>query len=151
MPFKHLLSPSLTVVNHSGGSKKRTLEYISGIICDAAGNIPQEDIFDGLIERERLGSTGIGEGVAIPHCRVENLANVGAVFLKLEQPIDFDAIDGKKVDLIFSLVVPSNCCDEHLSTLAELAQLFNSEDNRNALRACQSHDELYQTLIKLGQ
>lgn len=150
MPFTQLLSPNLVINNAAGGSKKRTLEYISGLINEATTETEQESVFSGLIERERLGSTGIGEGIAIPHCRLDTIDKATAVFLKLTQPIDFDAIDRKPVDMLFALVVPTHCCDEHLETLAELASLFSESENRDLLRKCQNADDLYNQLLKLS-
>lgn len=146
MPILDLLAPNFVIHNLQVGSKKRTLDYISTIISEDTANISHDDVFSGLIERERLGSTGIGEGIAIPHCRLDNIDRAVGVFIKLESPVDFDAIDKKSVDLVFALVVPSNCCDEHLNTLAELAQLFNEKSNRVQLRACENAGELYKAL-----
>ncbi len=149
MPILDLLAPNFVFHNLQVGSKKRTLDYISTTISDNAANISHDDVFSGLIERERLGSTGIGEGIAIPHCRLDNIDKAMAVFIKLDNAVDFDAIDKKPVDLVFALVVPSNCCDEHLNTLAQLAELFSEESNRASLRDCDSSSSLYEKLSEL--
>ncbi|MCJ8341039.1 MAG: PTS IIA-like nitrogen regulatory protein PtsN [Pseudomonadales bacterium] len=150
MPIINLLSSDLVIHNLEGGSKKRTIEQISNIISDCTDTATQDAIFSGLIERERLGSTGIGEGVAIPHCRLDELTNPVALFIKLREPIDFDAIDREPVDLVFALVVPGDSCDQHLNTLAELAELFSKKDNRDALRQCQDSQSLYRQLASLS-
>ena len=149
MPILDLLAPNFVFHNFQVGSKKRTLDYISTIISDNAANVSHDDVFSGLIERERLGSTGIGEGIAIPHCRLDKIDKAMGLFIKLDNPVDFDAIDKQPVDLVFALVVPSNCCDEHLNTLAQLAELFSEASNREQLRNCDSSASLYQKLSVL--
>jgi PTS system nitrogen regulatory IIA component len=146
MQIIDLLSHETVICDLKVGSKKRTLDQISTLVSNSADNISHDTIFTGLIERERLGSTGIGHGVAIPHCRLDDLENPIGLFFKLREAIDFDAIDAAPVDLVFALVVPSNCCDQHLQTLAQLAELFSSESNRETLRNCASADALYQAL-----
>jgi PTS system nitrogen regulatory IIA component len=148
MSIKNLLSADFIIHDLKVGSKKRVMDHISAIISDGVDNTDYDTIFSGLIERERLGSTGIGEGVAIPHCRLDDIEDAVGVFFKLSQAVDFDAIDKQPVDLIFALVVPSNSCDEHLNTLAQLAEMFSQEDNRNRLRKCTNAEELYQMLLK---
>ena len=101
-----------------------------------------------LMTRERLGSTGLGEGVAIPHCRIP-CEHIHAAMLKLEHSVDYDSIDGKPVDLLFVLVVPPEETTAHLELLAELARLFGESTNREQLRASQSDAELYERLIGL--
>jgi len=146
MQIIDLLSNETVICDLKVGSKKRTLDQISTLVSNSADNISHDTIFTGLIERERLGSTGIGHGVAIPHCRLDDLEHPIGLFFKLREAVDFDAIDTDPVDLVFALVVPSNCCDQHLQTLAQLAELFSSESNRKALRNCASSDALYQAL-----
>jgi PTS system nitrogen regulatory IIA component len=149
MPIIDLLTSERVLHDLNVASKKRTLDEISTIISNSSDTIEHDDIFSGLIDRERLGSTGIGEGVAIPHCRLDNLETAMGIFIKLNNAVDFDAIDKQPVDLIFALVVPSHCCDEHLNTLAALAELFSSESNRNQLRNCDCPTSLYQKLAEL--
>lgn len=149
MPIIDLLTSERVLHNLNVASKKRTLDEISTIICNSTATIEHDDIFSGLIDRERLGSTAIGEGVAIPHCRLDNLDSAMGMFIKLNSAVDFDAIDKQPVDLIFALVVPSHHCDEHLNTLGALAELFSSESNRNQLRNCDSPASLYKKLAEL--
>ena len=151
MPIIDLLSTHLVFHNFKAASKKRTLDEISTIVSENSTVINHDDVFSGLIERERLGSTGIGEGVAIPHCRLDNLTSAIGLFIKLHTAVDFDAIDKQPVDLVFVLIVPSKHCDEHLNTLAALAELFNSATNREALRHCENASSLYQKLAELTQ
>ncbi|MCZ6852531.1 MAG: PTS sugar transporter subunit IIA, partial [Gammaproteobacteria bacterium] len=98
--------------------------------------------------RERLGSTGLGGGVAIPHCRIA-CDEINAAFLKLEEPIDYDAPDGQPVDLLFVLVVPPDETHAHLEVLANLARIFGEPDNRATLRRASSSTELYEALMGL--
>ncbi|WP_207061318.1 PTS IIA-like nitrogen regulatory protein PtsN [Motiliproteus sp. SC1-56] len=129
--------------NLPGNSKKRILENASELIAESVEGLEAEDIFAGLISRERLGSTGIGEGVAIPHCRLDNCTEAVGALVNLPEPVDFDAIDGQPVDLLFVLLVPTEATETHLQTLASLAELFSQADFRQRLRQTHSADELY--------
>lgn len=141
MSILSLLAPDRALHNIEGGSKKRTLELVSKLISDSCQLNP-EDIFTGLVNREKLGSTGIGEGVAIPHCRLTGINQAVGAFVLLSEPISFDAIDNKPVDLLFFLLVPEDACDEHLSTLSKLAEVFSQEESRNLIRSADSSTQL---------
>lgn len=142
MLIKDLLNPSRVLHALEGGSKKRTLELISQHIAQQTENLEEEDIFSGLIGREKLGSTGIGEGVAIPHCRLDEYDQVVGCLVKLTTPIEYDAIDGAPVDLLFVLLVPAEACDKHLQTLGNLAEMFSQEGFRQQLRNAPSAEAL---------
>ena len=143
MPILSLLSPSRTLHAVEGISKKRVLETASKLIAESAGEeVDQDAVFTGLIGRERLGSTGIWEGVAIPHCRLAGIDTAMGALFTLSEPIDFDAIDQRPVDLLFFLLVPEEACDEHLGTLAKLAESFSQESCRAQLRSAQSDEDL---------
>ena len=101
-----------------------------------------DEVYDALLSREKLGSTGIGNGIAIPHCRLEQVNRATIVLMSLETPIDFDAIDRRPVDLIFALLVPPHQCDEHLATLAQIAELAQSVDKLALLREKQTNSDL---------
>ena len=116
--------------------------------ADERGLILKDEMFEHLLTRERLGSTGLGEGIAIPHCRIDCPRPMAAL-LRLETPVDFDAPDDAPVDLLFVLIVPPGETSAHLTTLAALARLFQSADNRAALRAGASDAELYDTFVSL--
>ncbi len=131
---------------NEAGSKKRVLEQMSQLIATGQTELSQDQIFDSLISRERLGSTGLGHGVAIPHARVENSDKTLAAVIKLRQGVDYDAPDQKPVDLIFALLVPENSTEEHLQLLAQLAQMFSDEGFVSKLRAANDANALYQTL-----
>ena len=123
-------------------SRKRALQLAAESVAE---NDPDQDglvadeVFAGLIERERLGSTGLGFGVAIPHCRMPCQA-IHATFMSLAGPVDYEAMDNEHVDLLFVLVVPNSETHAHLDLLAELATFFNSTENRSALRKCDNAD-----------
>ncbi len=110
-------------------------------------NVDALQIFQLLIEREKLGSTGMGHGVAIPHARTSLIEHATAAFLKLENGIDFDSPDDKKTDLIFALMVPEHYTDEHLKILSYLATIFSNEDFCQQLRNKENNQEIYQQLI----
>jgi len=144
MSIISLLSPERTLQHVEGGSKKRILEFVSNIIAESNGSIVAEDLFSGLISRERLGSTGIGEGVAIPHCRLAGITEAIGALIHLSEPIDFDAIDNRPVDLLFFLLVPEEACEEHLNILGKLAESFSQEAIREQLRKADSNTHLLQ-------
>ncbi len=128
-------------------SKKRALEIISELAAKQL-NLPSQVVFDAVLTRERMGSTGIGNGIAIPHGKLEEdtLRAVG-VFIRLDQPIAFDAIDNQPVDLLFALLVPADQCKTHLHTLSLVAKRLADKTVCRRLRAAQSDEELYQTGI----
>lgn len=152
MNITDLLTPEHTYCDIDGVSKKRVLENLSTYLNEA-GDVSGADadaIYQKLLERERLGSTGIGSGVAVPHCRVPGCNKITGVLLKLSDQIDFDAIDGKPVDLIFALMVPQEHSDDHLQALASIAELMQSEKVRKLLRAASSDRNLYDLATGLG-
>lgn len=148
MNIEHLLSPECTLVAVPGDSKKRVLELIARTLTQAHPILDEEEIFDSLMERERLGSTGIGEGVGIPHCRLHNCCDTVGVLIQLKDAIDFDAIDNQPVDLLFALVVPEEAADTHLQALQAVAESFSQSDYRDSLRTAGSRDELFQAAIR---
>lgn len=153
MKIADVLTPEMTRYDAPGGSKKRVLENLSAFITtQIGGDAEQEEtLFHNLVERERLGSTGIGEGVAIPHCRASGFNKIHGCLIKLEKAIDFDALDDQPVDLIFALIVPEEQNDEHLATLSSIAALMQKDTCRQSLRQCHNAEELYQTAIKLAR
>jgi PTS system nitrogen regulatory IIA component len=129
-------------------SKKRALEELSNLITQDQTQLDASGIFDCLISRERLGSTGVGYGIAIPHGRIKNCKKITGAFIQLNQGIDFDAIDNQPVDMLFALAVPEESTDEHLQILALLASMFNDENFREKLRNSKSNEETYQLLTE---
>jgi PTS system nitrogen regulatory IIA component len=151
MKITDVLTPAMTQCDLPGGSKKRVLENLSTFITEQLGGDSEQTdaLFHSLVARERLGSTGIGEGIAIPHCRAPGFKRIHGCLIKLSNPVDFDAPDDQPVDLIFALVVPEEKNDEHLATLARVAALLQDETSRQSLRQCSSDEELFNTAIQL--
>lgn len=141
MSLKTLLKADLIFAQQDIVSKKRVLETLADIASNRL-HCDNEAIYDALLGREKLGSTGIGNGIAIPHCRLESANHTAIVIMSLQAPIDFDSIDRKPVDLIFALIVPPNECDQHLATLAQIAELAQSPESLKKLRSAQSNEDL---------
>ncbi|MCP4409134.1 MAG: PTS IIA-like nitrogen regulatory protein PtsN [Gammaproteobacteria bacterium] len=145
MTIADLLSLERIALQPDVSSKKRALEVLSEQLASAASNLNAIEIFDCLIARERLGSTGLGHGVAIPHARIAGVDDsVGAV-LKLRQGVDYDALDQGPVDLLFALLVPEESTEVHLGLLSQLAEMFSDEKVLKELRTAQDSN----TLLKL--
>lgn len=151
MKISDVLTPSLTVCQLPGSSKKRVLENISQLFAEQLGGGQEQcdALLNNFLNRERLGSTDMGAGVAIPHCRTIGVKKIYGCLAKLSTPIDFDGMDDQPVDLLFALVVPEEKNAEHLSTLARIAQIMKSDHSREILRNCNSNQELFDTVIKL--
>lgn len=147
MTLQAILPPERTLFDVPGGSKKRVLEFFSTFIAQNTPSLDSQEVFSRLIGRERLGSTGIGNGVAIPHARDPHCKAPLAGFLKLAEPIDFDAVDGEPVDLVFVLLVPEEADDTHLALLGQVAAVMNDADTRQRLRKSDSQRQLYDTLL----
>jgi len=150
MNINHLIAPDRIKCLSGISSKKRALESLSKLLGQGAVHTDSTEIFNRLIERERLGSTGLGHGVALPHGRLnfqstEQATSIGC-FIKLDQGIDFDSPDYQPADLLFGLLVPEQCTDEHLQILASLASMFSDADFCNQLRDCTTDKELYTQL-----
>ena len=122
-----LLEPRSVSLANTAGSKKRVLEEAAALLASTISDADQEPIYERLLERERLGSTGVGHGVALPHARIDGLTRAYGAFVQLARGIDYDAIDGQPVDLVFALVVPQEATSEHLQLLAQLAALFSDD------------------------
>lgn len=147
MQIESILTKQRTLCRVACNSKKRTLESLAELIASGSDHIDADTLFQQLINRERLGSTGIGEGIAIPHCRFATAgATIGAL-MTLESPIDFDSIDSRPVDVVFAMLVPEDAENEHLQTLASLAERLQSAEFLQALRQAENRDALYQAAI----
>lgn len=148
MELQDIIDPDRIAYDVDVNSKKRALETVSDILTKGGGsdNIASHDVCESLIAREKLGSTGIGCGVAIPHGRLKNTDKTLAAFIKLHKGVDYDAIDNQAVDLIFALLVPENSTEEHLKILAEIAEMFSNEKFREKLREAQNPQDLWSLL-----
>ncbi|MFT4518937.1 MAG: PTS system nitrogen regulatory IIA component [Halioglobus sp.] len=141
--LKKILTPERTLCRAAGISKKRVFETIAKTISDDLHSLSYDRVLEQLIAREKLGSTGLGQGIAIPHCRVDHCPHPLGTLVTLEESIPYDAPDDQPVDLLFVLLVPSEAHQEHLDILADVARLFNQPDFCQALRAATKPQELY--------
>ncbi|SHI05911.1 PTS IIA-like nitrogen regulatory protein PtsN [Ferrimonas marina] len=148
MEIEQLLTPERTRCVAPGLSKKRALEMISELASEQCPDLPRHELFESLMAREKMGSTGIGKGIALPHGRLSRITKPVAVMLKCDEPIPFDAIDHQPVDLLFGLFVPENECQEHLSTLAEVARKLSQKDLCRALRKADDNHLLYELVTE---
>lgn len=130
-----LLLPDNILLDNESSSKKRVFERV-GLLFENNQQIARSTVFDSLFAREKLGSTGLGQGVAIPHGRIAKLRDATAAFVRTGNPIPFDAPDGQPVNCIFVLLVPERATDLHLQILGELAQMFSDGEFRKRLNAC---------------
>ncbi|MBT8049261.1 MAG: PTS transporter subunit EIIA [Xanthomonadales bacterium] len=131
-------------------SKKRLLELISEELARNSEQFSQREVFESLCARERLGSTGLGKGVAIPHGRVKGTDSVEVSFFRLKKPLPFDATDGEPVDLLFALAVPESCGEDHLRLLAQVAELFSDPEILVELRTAEDAAGLLKLLSSAG-
>ena len=146
MQISQILAPDRVLSNVPDQSKKAALETLATLIADADPGLTQTEVFNSLITRERLGSTGLGEGVALPHGRLKNGEHTLGAFIRLGSAIDFDAVDHKPVDLLFALLVPEESTDEHLQILAQLAELFSKPEVLERLRTEQTTEGIFSVL-----
>ena len=142
-----LLTPERTACQVPGLSKKRLFETIARIISEDQLSLPYELVFDQLFAREKLGSTGLGKGIAIPHCRVGNCTQPMGCLITLSESIDFDAPDNEPVDLVFALLVPDGAHQQHLDTLAGIARAFSQNDFCERLRGATDTASLFQAAV----
>lgn len=144
-----LLPLANVVLDLDVSSKKRVFEQV-GLLFENNEHVARSQVFDSLFAREKLGSTGLGQGIAIPHGRIKGLKEAVGAMVRTRQPIPFDAPDGQNVQLIFVLLVPERATDLHLQILSELAQMFSDPQFRGRLLAAASAEELH-TLITQWQ
>lgn len=148
MEIKDILHPDCTLCAVQGTSKKRVLELISQIanqhLIDV--DIDQATILSSLTCREKMGSTGIGNGIALPHGRLQELENVMAIVVTSKKPIDYDAIDNAPVDIFFAILVPEDKASEHLGTLSAIATKLNNKDTLSLMRQAKTDQELFEAL-----
>lgn len=143
MKLNAILSADRVTSGVSVTSKKKALEELSKLLAKGSSGLSAADIFNSLTAREKLGSTGLGHGVAIPHGRMNGVTSSVGAFLKLKHPVDYDAHDGQAVDLIFGLVVPVAATEEHLKHLAAVAEKFSDDDFCTKMRAAGSDAALH--------
>ena len=142
MELSDILTPDRCLCKIQGVSKKRLLKTLSTILGESFSNLDENQVFESMMAREQLGSTGIGNGIAIPHCN-----EITGCLITLETYVDYDSTDGNPVDLIFVLIVPEEKEEDHVITLAVLAEKFHNQQFCDSLRNAQNNDELYKCAI----
>lgn len=145
MNIADIISKSAVLDNIQAASKRELIQCLSERLSALSG-LDERVIFDAVWERENLGSTGYGEGVAFPHARIEGLDKVCGMFVRLDEPVDFDSLDGKPVDLVFLLISPENSGADHLTALAALSRVLKTEGSCEKLRKARNADEIYTVL-----
>jgi PTS system nitrogen regulatory IIA component len=150
MRVTDLLSPRSVLSPLKAATKKQALMELADRAAEISGASPRE-VFDALLQRERLGSTGIGDGVAIPHGKLAKLDSIFGVFARLERPLDFEALDGEPVDLIFMLVTPESAGADHLKALACAARLLRDPATVAAIRSTRDPGALYALMTGKSQ
>src|SRR5215831_940648 len=144
-----LLPPSNVLLDLEASSKKRVFEQV-GLLYENHHHIARSQVFDSLFAREKLGSTGLGQGIAIPHGRIKGLREARGAFARLKTPIAFDAPDGRPVGNVFVLLVPEQATEQHLQLLSELAQMFSEKKFRDALGAAADANSLHEVFRNWG-
>jgi len=145
--ISQLLPETNVVIDLDVSSKKRVFEQV-GLIFENNNHVARSQVFDSLFAREKLGSTGLGQGIAIPHGRIRDLKDAVGAVMRMRQPIPFDAPDGQNVSIIFVLLVPDRATDMHLQILSELAQMFSEKAFREKLLAAPTASELHRLITQ---
>lgn len=147
MNIADIVAPDRVCLADDVQSKKRALQQLAEILTQGTPYLTSGDIFTGLIGREKLGSTGVGHGVAIPHTRLKGTDECIGAFMRLPQAVEFEANDEQPVDLIFGLLVPNQATDEHLTLLRRLAEMFSVEQTLTDLRDAGDDTALHRVLL----
>lgn len=147
MEINDLLTQKAVLTGIKATSKKQTIQELAHRASEIAG-VPERTIFDVLLERERLGTTGVGRGIAIPHGKLSEVDRLYGLFARLEVPVDFDAVDGQPVDLMFLLLAPEEAGADHLKALARISRLFRDADLCDRLRRTSDSEELLELLTR---
>ena len=142
-----LLPQSNVIIDLDVSSKKRVFEQV-GLLFENNNSVARSEVFDSLFAREKLGSTGLGQGIAIPHGRIKGLKDAVGAVVRTRQPIPFDAPDGQNVSIIFVLLVPDRATDMHLQILSELAQMFSEKPFREQLNSAPDAAELHRLITQ---
>ena len=148
MQILDILTQARVAIDVHATSKKAVLEELARLVASDTSELTPAQAFDGLVFRERLGSTGLGNGIAIPHGRIKHLSTTVGAFLRTESAIDFDTTDGHPVDLFFALFVPQEVTEEHLTMLASLAEAFSDGELVAKLRMLTTTQEMHAQLVE---
>lgn len=146
MDISDILTAERVICDLPCTSKKAALESLAGLIASADPGLTHAEVFESLIARERLGSTGLGHGIALPHGRRKGSNNAIGAFIRLQSGVQYDSIDQKPVDLFFALLVPEESTDEHLDILSKLAEKFSQSNIVDQIRACDSEKCIFDIL-----
>ena len=147
MNISDVLAPDAVIAALKVNGKKQLLQELAARASQLTG-IPERRIFESLNERERLGSTGVGQGIAIPHSRLAEIKGIVGVFAQLESPIDYDAVDKQPVDLVFMLLVPEGAGADHLKALARVSRLLRNQQALEKLRVATKPEAIYAILTE---
>lgn len=147
MEISDILSEDMILADLDADNKRNLLEQLSTIIADKC-SLDKNAVFEALLERENLGSTGYGNGVGYPHARMDGLQKVFAMVARLQHPLDYDAIDAQDVDIVAMMVSPENSGNDHLQTLAMLSRALKNEKTCQAIRQAKNAHEIYVALQK---
>ena len=147
MTLIDLLTPAAVISPLRAHGKKQALHELAQHAAQLTG-LPERDLYESLLQRERLGSTGIGDGIAIPHGRMPGIDRLVGLFARAEKPIDFDALDGQPVDIIFVLIAPEGAGADHLKALARISRLLREPSTIERLRASRDRAALYSVLTE---
>ena len=147
MSLENIIQPDHVLCNAMARSKKHCLEILSELLVRSIPDIANEVIFENLVERERLGCTGLERGAAFPHCRIDGINSSKAALIKLSEPIDFDAADGEPVDLVFGMILPADLDESHHADIKLVTQVMSDEGLRERLRNINSSSDLYNALL----
>jgi PTS system nitrogen regulatory IIA component len=147
MILNDLLTSDAVLAPLRANSKKQALQDIAERAARLTG-LPEREVFEALLQRERLGSTGIGDGIAIPHGRSHGLDRLHGLFARLEKPIDFDALDGQPVDILFVLLAPEGAGADHLKALARVARVLRDRSTLQRIRGAQDPDAIFAILTE---
>jgi len=145
MTVSALLTPDRIFIDPNISSKKKLLELIANTVTEQCG-LTRSTLFNSLLDRERLGSTGLGNGFAVPHARLPDLKETMGLFVRLEKPINFNSPDNQPVDLIFCIIIPEHATDEHLQILASLAKTFSQPSVREAMRGAHTDGDIIRVI-----
>ncbi len=146
MQLQELISPERIEFSMPVTSKKRLLEQLSTLMHADEPGLDEYAAFQSLLDRERLGSTGIGHGVALPHGRLKGLDKAIGAFATLEKEVDYDAIDHEPIKMVFALLVPEQATEDHLQLLARIATVLNNDETRANILGAKNKEEIYQYL-----
>ncbi len=147
MDISDILSPQAVFQRVKAASKKKLITEIAGFAAGVAG-LDADKVFDALWQREKLGSTGMGHGIAIPHARLAKLEKIAGVFVHLDEAIDFEAVDSAPVDLVFALLTPADAGADHLKALARISRLMRNAAVCEKLRAASDRSQIYALLTE---